>query len=56
LMAEEGSLMKWKVSFAGGAFVWVSVAMTFCFDQVGRLKMASDCTVRCEGKAVLREL
>lgn len=29
LMASEGSFMKWKVSFAGGSFVWVAVAMFF---------------------------
>ena len=27
LIASAGSLMKWKVSFVGGAVVWVSVAM-----------------------------
>ena len=56
LMASAGSFMKWKVSFAGGAFVWVSVAMLSFVKWVIKLRITIKCTVRNNWKTVLLNL
>ena len=56
LMASEGSFMKWKVSFAGGNFVWVSVAMFLCFEQLVELGITRKWTVDNKWKTVLLKL
>jgi hypothetical protein len=55
LMASEGELMKWKVSFAGrAAFVWV--AMVFCIRRVLNLRLKNKRTVKYKWRTVLLEL